>query len=135
MKPIYETREIVLHEFDGSMQTVEAECLGDWGIYPIHSKAPMNLKTLWGLCYIPSGITVLHCWPRLRFPLLNQTQSISHHEDLWAFRKGCEQLKATQQTMETLIALHEPPSNEFTLDLMIQGISLLFQSVNAFPRS
>ena len=135
MNPTYETREIVLYDLDGSMQTVEAECLGNWGIYRTESDSLIDYVNYRGLCYIPAGFTVTCCSKRLVYALLNQTQSIPHHEDLWAFRKGCEELKATQQLMETLIALHEPPSSEFNLDLMIQGISLLFQSVNAFPGS
>ena len=135
MKPTYETREIVLHTFDGSMITVEADCLGDWGVYITGSNAPNAPRNYRGLCYIPAALTVTCCSSRLAYPLLNQTQSISHHENLWAFKKGCEQLKATQKLMETLIALHEGPSDEFNLDLLIQAISLLFQSVNAFPGS
>jgi hypothetical protein len=135
MKPTYETREIVLNSIDGSMKTVEAQCLGDWGAYRTGASSPLDNLNYWGLCYIPAGFTVTRCSKRLVYPLLNQTQSIEHHANLWAFRKGCEQLKDTQQMMETLIALHEPPFSEFNLDLMIQGISLIFQSVNAFPGS
>lgn len=84
------------------MTTIEAECLGNWGVHHTWIEDFGRTPGGYTLTYIPAGLGVSHIPAEFRHQILVEAQAIPGHEDLWQFRKGVENLKSQIALWETI---------------------------------